>query len=110
MVNERAEPGETVVVPIGVENAKPFQRGDLKFADSTDDIPGAEYVLYCPGAAHVKPEMPEFVLVHQVTSGDAVFAEVWGASGCGAPESAVAEGDRRSRACSDGPVSLAPQQ
>jgi len=86
VVNERAEPGETVVVPIGVENAKPFQRGDLKFADSTDDIPGAEYVLYCPGAAHVKPEMPGFVLVHQVTSGDAVFAEVWELQDAGLPK------------------------
>jgi len=77
VVNERAGLGETVVVPIGVENAKPFQRDDLKLAGSTDDIPGAEYILYCPGAAHVKPEMPGFVLVHQVTQGDAVFAEVW---------------------------------
>lgn len=76
-VNDRAETGATVVAGIGVENAKPFQRGDLKLVGSADEIPGAEYILYCPGAAHERPSMPGFVLVYQVKEGSAEFAEVW---------------------------------
>ena len=77
VVNERAEPGATIVAHKLVENAKPFQRDDLKIVDRLSEIPGADYVLVCPGAAHSQPDLSGFALVHQVREGDAVFAEVW---------------------------------
>ena len=77
VVNERAEPGATIVTRRFVENAKPFQRGDLKIVGRESEVPGADYVLVCLGAAHARPDLSGFALVHQVKEGGAVFAEVW---------------------------------
>lgn len=77
VVNEHGKRGATVYVGAIVENARPFQRGDLRLERVDEAIPRADYVLACRPTLARDWGSIGFSRIYQVRRGEAVFAEVW---------------------------------